>query len=131
MVVAPGGAFVEAGPRGGRWERATAEDLAVVGVDRDASSISGLPQVLDSFVARSDIGFGEISGDLDVREGLRGVGIRHLLVQDKELAEPIGGSPYARARLSKEGDLVSVAIDGTSVNRPVRIRVPTASGAAR
>lgn len=112
LVVAPSGAYARI-PRGsGQWHRATDEELAMAGVGRGAADVSALPEPLRSFVAQSDVGFGEVSGNVDVSEGLVAAGLGTLVADGEELASSIGGSLYTTVTLDSRGALVKAVIDG-------------------
>ena len=112
LVVAPSGAYARVPAGSGAWHRATDLELASAGVGRDPADVSALPEPLRSFVAQSDVGFGEVSGNVDVGEGLIAAGLGAFVADDKELASSIGGSLYTTVTLDRRGALVKAVIDG-------------------
>lgn len=112
LVVTPRGGVVQR-PRGsGGWRKATSHDLTLVGVDARAR-ITGLPSMLESFEATSDLGLGEISGSLDVREAFDVTGLGFLLADDAELRDSIGGTLYTKMTFADDGALDTVDVDGS------------------
>ncbi|WP_207555735.1 hypothetical protein [Intrasporangium flavum] len=112
LVVTPQGAFARISGGSGSWRRASDVDLARAGVGRAAEEISALPVPLTTFVAASDVGFGEISGNVDAKEGLRALGLGTLVADGQELSTELSGELYTTVSLDGAGNVEKARITG-------------------
>lgn len=112
VLVGPRSQLIEHVRGSGQWVKASHEELALAGIDANAE-VTGLPQMLESFTAKSDLGFDEISGTIDTQQGLICTGFGELLASDRTLHDSIGGSLYVKATFASNGDLRTVHFDGT------------------
>ena len=86
--------FVQAGgrsyirkPGSSTWSRASADDLAAFGVAPPRKPLSTMPAALESFVATTDIGKGELSGEADARDYFETSGLSAIMESSKVLPD--------------------------------------------
>jgi hypothetical protein len=97
--------FVQAGGRSyvresgaSRWRKASAADLAAFGVLPPQKPLSAMPAALESFVAATDIGKGELSGESDARDFFETSGLTAIM-DDATVLPHLRGTVDAHVQL--------------------------------
>lgn len=109
--------FVQAGGRSwvrspgeSRWSRATASDLAAFAVLPPQKTLSSMPVALESFVPSTDIGKGEISGQVDARDYFELSGLTAVM-DDPKVLRDLRGTIDAHVQL-EDGTVKSIRFLG-------------------
>lgn len=118
VIVAPSGAYARSSSGSTAWHRASPSELAMAGVGGRADDVTVVPEPLRTFMAQSDLGLGELSGEVDALEGMRAAALGPWLLEDKELASSFGGSLYTVLTLDDRGAPVRATIDGSDSTGP-------------
>ncbi|HET7798979.1 MAG TPA: hypothetical protein VFL38_01085 [Humibacillus xanthopallidus] len=109
--------FVQAGGRSyvrsqgaTKWTRASTRDLATFAVPTPQKTVSAMPAAIGSFVPTTDIGKGEISGEVDARDYFELSGLTAIMGDPKALRD-LRGTVDAHVQL-QDGAVKSIRFLG-------------------